>query len=72
VPMRRKRAAKEAEMVDALMIFLDVAKAFDKVYHRGVLFKLEFVGIGRNLLPWFESYLDGTYQRVVVNGQNSE
>ena len=57
---------------DVLMVFLDVAKAFDKVYHRGLLHKLHSLGIDGNLLNWFESYLHGRYQRVVINGRNSE
>lgn len=57
---------------DVLMIFLDVAKAFDRVYHRGLLHKLESFGVCGSLLKWFESYLDGRYQRVVINGQNSD
>jgi hypothetical protein len=57
---------------DVLMVFLDVAKAFDKVYHRGLIHKLEQFGINDNLLKWFESYLSGRYQRVVVNGCSSE
>ncbi len=26
---------------DVLLVFLDVTKAFDKVYHKGLLFKLK-------------------------------
>ena len=61
-----------ADNNDVLMIFLDVAKAFDKVYHRGLLHKLEALGVSNNLLKWFESYLLGRYQRVVISGRTSE
>ena len=57
---------------DVLMIFLDVAKAFDKVFHKGLLHKLECMGIDGFLLKWFGSYLKGRFQRVVLNGQSSE
>ena len=57
---------------DVCMVFLDVSKAFDKVYHRGLLFKLKQLGICGNLFKWLESYLSCRKQRVVVNGKTSE
>jgi hypothetical protein len=57
---------------ELLLVFLDISKAFDKVWHQGLLFKLEQVGIGGTLLEWFSSYLDNRKQRVVVNGQSSD
>ena len=38
-------------------IFCDISKAFDRVWHRGLLLKLENYGINGNLLLWFEDYL---------------
>ena len=40
-----------------ILVLLDISKAFDKVWHPGLLFKLKQVGISQNLLSWFESYL---------------
>lgn len=57
---------------DVLIIFLDVSKAFDKVYHQGLLLKLESFGISDYLLSWLRNYLSGRQQRVVLNGQNSD
>ena len=54
------------------VIFLDTAKAFDRVWHRVILHKLQKAGIDGNLLLWFESYLSARRQRVVINGQTSE
>ena len=53
------------------VVFLDISKAFDKVWHKGLLFKLQQAGIGGGLLRWFESYLRDRLQRVVINGQTS-
>ena len=52
-------------------IYLDVSKAFDRVWHRGLLFKLKQIGIEDPLLSWFESYLTNRRQRVVLNGSQS-
>ena len=49
-------------------IFCDSSKAFDRVWHKGLLFKLESVGIGGSLLNWFTDYLDNRVQRVVLPG----
>ena len=54
------------------VVFCDISKAFDRVWHTGLLFKLKQYGISGNLLNWFENYLSGRIQRVVLNGRNSE
>ena len=53
------------------MVFLDLSKAFDKVWHKGLLYKLKALRIRDPLLSWFKSYLSGRKQRVVINGQSS-
>ncbi|CAB4038674.1 Hypothetical predicted protein, partial [Paramuricea clavata] len=53
------------------MVFLDISKAFDKVWHKGLLYKLKCLGIKGSLLSWFHSYLSGRKQRVVIEGQSS-
>ena len=53
-------------------VFLDISKAFDKVWHEGLLFKLSQNGIHGNLLKLLRSYLDQRRQRVVINGSQSE
>ena len=53
-------------------IFLDISKAFDKVWHEGLLFKLKCNGISGTLLNFFENYLFNRHQRVVLNGQESD
>ncbi len=54
------------------MVFLDISKAFDKVWHRGLLLKLERLGVRDPLLKWFRSYLTGRKQRVIIDGQSSD
>ena len=50
--------------------FLDISKAFDKVWQGGLLYKLESTGISGNLPILFHSFLNNRYQRVVINGQH--
>ena len=52
--------------------FLGISKAPDKVWHDGLLYKLESFGISGNLLKLFHSYLNNRQQRVVLNGQYSK
>ena len=52
-------------------VFLDISKAFDKVWHEGLLYKLRSIGISGDLYKLLENYLSGRLQRVVLNGQTS-
>ena len=54
------------------MIFLDIQKAFDKIWHSGLLYKLKRIGINGDLLKLIESYLKNRSQRVVLNSSFSE
>ena len=56
---------------DVRGVFLDISKAFDKVWHQGVILKLKQNGISGNLLKIIEDFLSNRYQRVVLNGQYS-
>ena len=53
-------------------VFLDISKAFDKVWHEGLIFKLKQNGISGKLLKIFEDYLYNRKQRVIINGSYSE
>ena len=46
-------------------VFCDISKAFDRVWHRGLIQKLFTLGIIGHLLHWFESYVSSRKQRVV-------
>ena len=52
-------------------VFLDISKAFDKVWHDGIIYKLKRNGINGDLLRLIESFSSDRYQRVVLNGQTS-
>ena len=44
---------------------------FDKVWHEGLIFKLEQNGISGKLLPLIKDFLSDRKQRVVLNGNAS-
>ena len=55
---------------DVKGIFLDISKAFDKLWHEGLLLKLKMYGVKGELLN-LRNYLHERNQRVVLNGQIS-
>ena len=48
---------------------IDISKAFDKVWHEGLLYKLKSMDISGELHK--ENYLSDRLQKVVLNGQSS-
>ena len=52
-------------------VFLDISKAFDKVWHKGLIHKLKQNGISGPLLKILTDLLKLRKQRVVLNGQHS-
>ena len=63
------RLIDEGNCVDA--IYLDFAKAFDKVPHQRLLAKVKAAGIEGTVLSWIASWLKDRKQRVVLNGTYS-
>ena len=55
---------------DIRVVFFDISKAFDRVWHEGLLFKIRQLGIGGDLLIWIKSYLYDRKQRVILNSIN--
>ena len=53
------------------VVFCDISKAFDRVWHEGLLKKLAAAGITGHLLTWFRSSLSERRQRVVLPGVES-
>ena len=50
---------------------MDISKAFDKVWHEGIIFKLKQNGILDDLLNILSDFLRNRKQRVTLNGQSS-
>ena len=54
------------------VIFCDISKAFDRVWHAGLVHKLQAAGISGNFLHWLINYLSNRKQRVVLHGVQSK
>ena len=53
-------------------VFLDISRAFDRVWHKGLLFKLKRIGIEDEVINILSSFLADRKQRVVIDGTSSE
>ena len=59
------------EGMETRAIFLDNSKAFDKVRHKGLIYKLRQYGFSGNLLALLTDFLSNRKQNIVLNGQHS-
>ena len=53
------------------LILYDISKAFDRVWHTGLLLKLKAYGVDGKLFKWFESYISSRKQCVFINNFKS-
>ena len=58
--------------VDVRGTFLDISKAFDKVWHDGLIYKLKLYGVENKLLNLIQNYLTNRQQRVLLNERTSK
>ena len=54
------------------IILLDFSKAFDKVNHSKLLWKLHQYGIRGHQLAWIRAFLGSRSQQVVIDGEELE
>ena len=51
---------------------LDISKAFDRVWHAGLLHKLKSYGISGQIFGLISSFLSNRRLRVVLDGKSSQ
>ena len=56
---------------DVRSVFLDLSKAFDRVWHDGLIYKLQLYGVSGPFLALLKSFLSKRKQRTVLNGKCS-
>ena len=57
--------------ITATGVFVGIYKAFKKVSHEVILFKLKTYGVNGKILTLLTNYLHERYQRLLLNGQTS-
>ena len=62
----------DRKSLEVRAVFLDISKSFDKVWHEGLLFKLQQNGVCGAVLGILRNYLSNRKQRVVLNGSFSD
>jgi len=67
-----QKAFDDKKSIEVRSIFLDISKAFDKVWHEGLIFKLKQNGVCGNSINLLTNYLTNRKQRVVLNGKFSD
>ena len=53
--------------LDVRSVYLDISKAFDRVWHDGLIYKLKRCGVSGKLLSLIQSFLKDRKQRTVLN-----
>ena len=59
------------QSLEVRSVFLDIPKAFDKVWNEGLVYKLRSMGISEEHHNLLGNYLSGKIQRVILNRQTS-
>ena len=59
--------------MDFSIVYMDISRYFDKIWHKGLLMKCEKqCGLKGNLLCWLKSYLHNRTHSVVINNFTSK
>ena len=59
-------------ILNSEVFFIDISKVFDKVWHKGLIYKLRQNGVSGNFLNTIINFLSFRKQRVVLNTQVSQ
>ena len=58
--------------MDTRSVYFDISKAFDRVWHEGLIYRLHSCALSGNLLSLLQSFLDSRKQRSILNGRASK
>lgn len=69
--LRDKMVEARSHSESLAICLIDIAKAFDSVWHKGLCHKLRKFGISDNIVKLIQSFLNGRTARVWANGTKS-
>jgi hypothetical protein len=72
MPFCNEKCQNLDERLPTILIFCDISKAFDRVWHAGLFKKLISYGISGDLLIWFTNYISGRRQFMFVDNELSD
>ena len=58
-------------LCDVRGVFLEILKAFDRMWHEGLIYKIKSIGITGLPLELIQRFLSHRFQMVVLNGHSS-
>ena len=67
-----RQAFDSTKSLEVRAVFLDISKAFGKVWHDGLIFKTRQNGIAGKLTKLLQNCLSNRKQRVVLNGFSTD
>ena len=56
---------------ESKVVALDISKAFDSVWHQGLISKVKSYGVGNTFIRWLSDFLCNRSIRVVIDGIKS-
>ena len=71
IPITHETCKSSDDGYEVRGVFLDISKAFDKVWHQGLHYKPRQSSISGKFLKNLTDFLDNRMQRVILNGQYS-
>ena len=70
--LTQKISENLSQNLRSFAIFFDISKAFDKVWHNGLLFKLDNLGVSMVIKKWIAAFLSNRFGFVSVDGVYSD
>jgi len=72
ISMIHQLAYNKDKNIQTDLIIMDIAKAFDKVPHKRLLYKRKYYGISQQAINWITSFLSNRTQTVILENTTEQ